>query len=299
MNPEYPSYLHYRAARTLENKYVQSADAIIYVSKRNMERVKARQPRNYRDKFHLIRRGVQSLPPYETPPENRNDFRIRYIGGTSGWFDFLQVGRSSLPKRIYQAWEQLGTYSHAELDYRTHSPVYIGRAIKKVLTHHPEWRGRIQIDVYGKRYPQKVTDAVLSQFDLEDIVHLRGQVLHEEALRKMRESDLLFMSLPDRTDGSPGGRISTKTYEYLKTDRPVLAALPPGENREYLQDKPGVHITEPDGIDAMAKCIRKLAAAKFQGNPVDVERPELQDSLSAQARARTFESVLSATLMDS
>lgn len=294
MSPEHPSPLHYRLARTLEDRYVQSADSVIYVSKRNMERVRDRQPPDHRDKFHLIRRGAKSPPSPSTHPRDREDFRISYTGGTSGWFKFLDQGTSpSVLKRLYSGWEQLGTYTDAELDHRTHGPVYLGNAVKQVLSNHPEWQGRIQIDVYGKRYPEWVTDAVLEKFGLQNIVRLHGRVPHDDALRYMTESDLLFMALPDRIDGSPGGRISAKTYEYLRTDRPILAALPPGENREYLQDKPGVHLTPPDGVSEMSAVVSELAAAKFDGASLRVDRSALQSSLTGASRAQEFEDLLS------
>jgi len=76
------------------------------------------------------------------------------------------------------------------------------------------------------------------------------------------------------------------------TDRPILAALPPGENREYLRDKPGVSLTAPDGVEDMAAVIAEHAAATFAGDPVTVNRSALRSSLSSTARARAFEEVL-------
>ena len=293
MNPWHPSRLHYTLAEALEDRYVQSADATVYVSKHNLERVRRRQPPEHRDTLHLIRRGTKALPSPRHPPHERSDFRIRYIGGTSGWYRFLEADQSpSLPRRLYRAWKWMGRHVRTELDFKTHGPVYVGRAVKQVIEEHPEWRGRIHVDVYGKRYPTSVTDAVLDKFGLRDIVHLHGRVPHDEALRHMVESDLLFMALPDRPDGSPGGRISAKTYEYLRTDRPILAALPPGENRDYLQDKPGVHLAPPDGSDDMAEVIARLASATFAGTPIAVDRSDLQPSLASTARAETFERIV-------
>jgi hypothetical protein len=108
----------------------------------------------------------------------------------------------------------------------------------------------------------------------------------------MTESDLLFMALPDRLDGSPGSRISATTYEFLSTDRPILAALPPGENRTYLQDKRGVHLTAPDDISAMARHIEELAGRAFRGSDIAVDRSDLRPSLSKSARAASFAAVL-------
>jgi glycosyltransferase involved in cell wall biosynthesis len=298
MNPWHPSRLHYKLAEALEDRYVQSADAAVYVSKHNLERVRRRQP-GHRDTLHLIRRGTKELPPPRQAPHERSGFHIAYVGGTSGWYRFLEADRSpSLPRRLYRTWKEMGRHVRADLDFKTHGPVYVGRAVKQVLEEHPEWRGRIHVDVYGKRYPTSVTDAVLDKFGLQDIVHLHGRVPHDEALRHMVESDLLFMALPDRPDGSSGGRISAKTYEYLRTDRPILAALPPGENREYLRDKPGVFLTEPDKVTKMTEIVSELAATKFNGDSISVDRSELESSLSGVSRARAFESVLSKLLAD-
>ena len=292
MNPSFPSRLHYALAQKLEDLYVQTSDAVVYVSQRNLERVRNRQPSAHQDKFHLIRRGAQTL---SSSPQHRKDdtFHIVYTGGTSGWYQFREeTNPPSVPKRLYRSWQQLGQHRLVHMDHRTHGPIFVGLAAKRATDRHPEWKGRIQIDVYGSKYPDNVVNAVLDRFDLHGIVHLHGRVPHEEALQRMTEADLLFMALPDRVDGSPGGRISAKTYEYLMTDRPILAALPPGENRDYLQDKPGVYITPPDDVDEMADLIADQAAASFSGHPVTIDRSELQPHLSSTARAAAFERIL-------
>jgi len=284
--------LHYTLARKLEDLYVQTADAVVYVSQRNLERVRARQPTVHQDKFHLIRRGAQTPPP---PPQHPQDdtFQIVYTGGTSGWYQFLkETHPPAVTKRLYQGWQQLGRHTLVSMDYRTHGPIFVGQAVKRVLDHHPDWAGRILVDVYGSKYPDEVVRAVLDRFDLHDIVHLHGRVPHDEALRRMTAADLLFMALPDREDGSPGGRISAKTYEYLMTDRPILAALPPGENRDYLKDKPGVYLTPPDGVDEMATMIDDQATNTFRGNPETVDRSTLRTQLSSTSRAQAFERIL-------
>jgi glycosyltransferase involved in cell wall biosynthesis len=292
MNPTFPSRYHYAFTQKLEDFYIQNSDAVVYVSQRNMKRVADRQPMALRNKLHLIRRGAQAL--VTRSGKNKNDaFHIVYTGATGGWYDFLEERASpSLPKRIYRAWQRWGQYVTTELDYRTHGPIFVGQAVKQVIEHHPDWAGRIHIDVYGSKYPNDVVDAVLERFDLHGIVHLHGRVPHNEALQHMIEADLLFMALPDRVDGSPGGRISAKTYEYLMTDRPILAALPPGENRDYLQDKPGVYLTQPAGVDEMAGTIAEQVARTFGGSPASVDRSQLHPELLANSRALAFKHIL-------
>ena len=51
-------------------------------------------------------------------------------------------------KRMFDA---IGRYSVTPLDYRTQSPVFIGRAIQQVLASRPDWQGKVFVDVYGGR----------------------------------------------------------------------------------------------------------------------------------------------------
>ena len=133
---------------------------------------------------------------------------------------------------------------------------------------------------------------MLDKFELQNIVKLHGRVPHEEALRHMVESDLLFMALPDRVDGSPGGRISAKTYEYLMTDRPILAALPPGENSRIPAGQTRGTSVGAKGSHRMAAVIEQLASARFNGHPIAIERSDLQQNCPIRSGPRTFEKVL-------
>lgn len=292
-NAAFSSRLHHRLAYWLEDWFVRNADALVYVSRRNMERVRDRQPAALRSKFHLIRRGVRPLPALAAPPARGETFRIVYTGGMAGWhFGGDDEGRPSLLRRLYHRWQQWGTYHAERLDPTTHSPIFIGRAIRAVLDAHPSWADRIHLDVYGNTFPDALTQEVLRAHGLEAVVRVHDRVPHEEALRHMQEADLLFLTLPGRVARTPGGRISAKTYEYLMTDRPILGALPPGENTEYLADKPGVHLTDPWDVDGMAGVITTLAGRTFAGEDLSVDRRALRSGLLSTTQSQAFEDVL-------
>ena len=292
MNPSFPSWFHFKLAHWLENRFAKKSEAIIYVSSRNMERVKMRQEEQDRSKFHLIRRGARELHRNGTLP-SPEVFNIVYTGGMSGWYHFQKNGkRKSLPRQLFQAWERLGRYELVHLDHRSHSPIYLGKAIQLITQQHPEWEGLIKVSIYGNRYPQGLVDRVLKKFNLENIIGVHPPVQHDIVRKHTLEADLLFMALPERADKSPGGRISAKTYEYLMTDRPILAAIPSGENSEFLQGKPGVHIVDPKGVDAMAEVIKTLIQAKMGGGDLTIDRAELQKGLTNFARARDFSKIL-------
>lgn len=304
LHATHPSPLHYRMNAMLEDLYVRASDAIIYVSKRTLDRVRERQPAAHRDKFHLVRFGsdLPSVSPAASSPES---FHLVYTGAMSGWHDVLDAGASShahtapsLPRRAYRAWQEWGVYHDAVLDPSTHSPVFVGQALRVVLERRPEWQDRLWLDVYGPRYPTDVEAAVLDRFGLQEVVRLHPPVSHDAVLRHTASADLLFMTLPERLDGTPGGRISAKTYEYLSTDRPILAALPPGENRDFLTGRPGVVTTDPRDVDAMADAIERLARRKFRGDGLATDRSALRASLSGTRRARAIQGILRSVVDD-
>jgi glycosyltransferase involved in cell wall biosynthesis len=284
------TWLHYYLERWLENFYVRQADAVVYVSQFNLNLVKKRQPDKQQSKFHLIRCGADPLDfsspiihsgASATRTVTNTSFEIVYTGGMNGWHEFYHSREErTLPKKLYKAWLELGNYKRARIDYRSSSPVFVGKAVQQVLAQNPDWEKKIQIAVYGNSFPEFVVERVLENQHLTDIVSVYGALPHFQAIQLARQADLLFITLPNRPDGTPGGRISCKTYEYLMTDRPILAAVPKGENWDYLQDKPGVWLVEPTDIEAMSKVIAHVATATFSGSALRFDRTGFNKNLA-------------------
>ncbi|AFY46351.1 hypothetical protein Nos7524_0436 [Nostoc sp. PCC 7524] len=303
MHPNALSWLHHHLDYWLEDFYVCQSNAIVYVSQFNLDAVKNRQTPKQQSKLHLIRCGADpqdfSHPIYA--PVNDSNLEIVYTGGMNGWYRFYHRPEEiTLPKKLYQAWMELGYYKRATIDYRSSSPVFAGQAINQVLAQHPQWQQRIHLSVYGNSFPEFVVHRVLENQNLTDVVSVFGALPHFQAIQLARQADLLLITLPNRPDGSSGGRISCKTYEYLMTDRPILAAVPKGENWDYLQGKPGVWLVEPTDTKAMSQVIATVAAAKFTGNPLRFDRSHFLSELSyinlVQDYLHIFDRVLSKTV---
>ncbi len=294
MHPHFPTRLHYRLARALEDFYVRAADAVVYVSATNLDAVASRLPEQAARKLSLVRYGADRSE-VESQPRRREDFEIAYVGAMSGWWALIANRAQAGPlKRMYTAWNRMGRYELTVLDQRTSSPAIIGGAITDILGEHPGWAGRVKLQIHGNPYPDDVVARALKDAGVAGVVEVSGPVPHERVAEIMRDADLLFLTLPTRVDGSRGGRISAKTYEYLTTDRPILAAVPRGENWDYLEGKPGVWVVEPDDRQAMREIITELAQAKFEGRAMSFNRDELQDQLSYAGRAGEFSAVIRA-----
>ena len=84
-----------------------------------------------------------------------------------------------------------------------------------------------------------------------------GYVSHAEAVGLLRGSDLLFLPMHDLADGERSRTVPGKTYEYLASGTPILAALPAGDARDLVAGIPNVWLCPPRGIDCMARAIRE------------------------------------------
>ena len=152
----------------------------------------------------------------------------------------------------------------------------------------------MNLTLLGNPYPASVVARALAGAGVQDVVTVLDPVPHDQVAGILCRADLLFLTLPDRLDSSRGGRISAKTYEYLMTDRPILAAVPQGENWDYLADKPGVWLVEPNDRTRMAEVISDLAEAKFAGRALTFDRDHLHEQMSYEARAADFQTVIRA-----
>ncbi len=296
MHPHYPTRLHYRLARALEDFYERRADALVYVSRTNLEEVKARQSESTAEKLQLVRYGADARD-FRPQAARSADFEIAYVGAMSGWWALIGQGApQGRLRRVYGAWSRLGRYERTVLDQRTSSPAIVGQAILDSIAEHPVLAGRVSLTVYGNPYPAAVAARALASAGVESVVKVLGPFPHEEVADIVCRADLLFLTLPARVDGSRGGRISAKTYEYLMTDRPILAALPQGENWDYLEDKPGVWLVDPDDRERMKEIIAELAAAKFDGRVLTFDRGRLREQISYDTRAAEFANVIAAAI---
>lgn len=100
---------------------------------------------------------------------------------------------------------------------------------------------------------------------LADAVDFRGQVPYSEALAEMRRADvLLLLDSPGRTAGVPA-----KVYEYMGSNRAVLAlAEPGGDTAAVLRQSGALHRVAPPGdAAAIRAALAELTAAVRAGQP--------------------------------
>jgi glycosyltransferase involved in cell wall biosynthesis len=116
----------------------------------------------------------------------------------------------------------------------------------------------------------------VSEMALEEWVDLQGTVSNREAVRAVCEADILVVyQAPSRNNVTP---IAGKTYEYLRSGRPILAIVPCGDNADLVSRHAAVHALVTDESPVrVAAAIRELldrnaAEAPSAPDPEFVER---------------------------
>ena len=110
----------------------------------------------------------------------------------------------------------------------------------------------------------------------------------------MRSADLLFLPMHDLPAGRRARLVPGKTYEYLASGRPLLAAVPDGDARDLVSRYADAYVCRPTDVAAMTAAIREAAAVKAtQGRLPDAPRPGLE-AYERSRLARQLSDVLTA-----
>lgn len=93
-----------------------------------------------------------------------------------------------------------------------------------------------------------------------DMVVLDGYRSHAETVAAMRRADALFLTLHGLAPGRRARIVPGKTYEYLRSGRPMLACLPPGDAEDLVRTAPRAWLAAPTDAGAIARQLVDLYA---------------------------------------
>lgn len=115
----------------------------------------------------------------------------------------------------------------------------------------------VRLRILGDDAPS--TRAAVSAAGVCHLVRSEATVPHDDAIRAIRSADALV--LVQARGVGPVTPISGKTYEYIRSGRPLLAIVPPGDNAEIVRrHAPDAEIVESDRPDAIAAGVRAVLA---------------------------------------
>jgi glycosyltransferase involved in cell wall biosynthesis len=128
---------------------------------------------------------------------------------------------------------------------------------------------------------------------LGDRLEIDGFRPHRETLAAMKAADVLLLLVP-RAGGRGLSILSGKVYEYLASERPILALVPPeGAAAELLNATGAAWIADPDDPEAILSSLRAARDAWADGRLAErTLDPVWRERLDRRTRAAEMAEVL-------
>lgn len=139
----------------------------------------------------------------------------------------------------------------APVDILPRSHVFLLAALEELGRSRPETLKEVEVVLAG----------VLTQRDREIAetspvnVRMTGYVPHAETVELQGSADALFLPMHDLPAGMRAGLVPGKTYEYLASGTPIVAAVPDGDARDILLEAGNAHVCRPTDVSAIARSI--------------------------------------------
>lgn len=237
----YPTAVHRRLDVRRMREVLSSASAVVMNTPEAERELRKRLPELGRKLVATIPNGFDAEDFAEPPPERADDaFRIVHTG-------YLHTDLAESRRRKARVRRVLGGADRIDVLARSH--VYLLEAVERILRLDPALASRLELHLAG----------VLSDSDRRAIrsrvVRTHGYLPHSDALALVRSADLLFLPMHDLAGGTRARIVPGKTYEYLASERPILAAVPDGDARDLLAGCEGVTVCRPSDVAAMARVI--------------------------------------------
>ena len=176
--------------------------------------------------------------------------------------------------------------TYAGVFWEDRKPDYFLHALFELLRDRPKLRGRINAVFVG--HFREENKRLVARLGLQDSVTLPGYLPHDECIRELTCSDVLWMIVGDDL-GSPG-----KTYEYIGARKPILACAPEGFIKSAVLEAGGV-VVRPDDVAGIRKALEGFYAHwerhALKGPEEDVVQKYNRVSLTGNL-VKTFEALL-------
>lgn len=205
----YPTKWHYRKMKEIEQDALRSADAISVVNPAYKASFLKRIPNGVKIPVEVIPNGFD--------PE---DFKAATPVGSDRMFSIIHSGRF---------------YNVIQPDTLLHS-------VKQAIQILPELKNRLSLQFQGGL--EKRHRALINELKLEEVVTDFGYVDHRQAVQNIANADLLYLTLGERPyiDAVTPGKL----FEYMGSQKPILAHVPQGAASEYLSQYGAASVVAPN-----------------------------------------------------
>ncbi len=216
----FPTPYHRFRNTKLEQEILRSADETITVNRRIKELIISEYNYIKHEEINVINHGFD--------PQ-----------------DYEGIRREHLPPKNKMRFTCAGSF------FDITSPAYFLEALSLVFKKRPELRGKIEACFLGIFSKENLK--LVKKFNVSDVIFNPGYVSHNECIKYMLSSDVLWFTIGK---GEGGEVISpVNLSEYIGARKPILACVPDGAAKQLLKGYDAFKIAEPDNAGQIADMI--------------------------------------------
>jgi len=257
------SWLHYKNVLMKEQKLFQQASKIIGVTPQLVEVFKETHPNVPQEKFEVIYNGhdidLNFSDSINIPSLHSKD---KIIIGYIGSFYYNPKANEDRQKKWWKRPPHKWLYyAPVKEDWSYRSPLYFIKTLSHLLQENPKLRTRIIFEHVGK-CPAWLPE-MLEKYGVDDVFHSHGFVSYQEVLKIQQGFDF-FLSTSEKVEGKEHYCLPSKTFDYLKEEKPILGFLTPGIQREFLPKIGFGILFDPDNIKVSSEKLEQVLKGDFE-----------------------------------
>ncbi|GAB4148553.1 MAG: glycosyltransferase [Planctomycetota bacterium] len=250
---DYRSFWHWRREAREMRAMLRRADGVVANTREAAVAIREFEPSLGEDRLEVVTNGWDrddfAGPPTEVPPKEA----LRLVYGGSFLCREL-FARERLLRRLTD-WVR---YRPEPIRTSGRTPIHLLGALRGLRARGSPAASEVRFVSIGM-----VDDSLrrcIRESGVEDLVQARGYCGHRELIRELRAADALFLTLHGLPPGRRARIVPGKTYEYLASGRPILAALPDGDAKDLVARSPRALLCDPCDEDAIAARLEELHA---------------------------------------
>ena len=184
-----------------------------------------------------------------------------------------------------------------EVDILTRSHTNLLAAVERWCEARPELRGTVELVFAGVTSERDEEIAQASRVGA--LVRFPGYLAHAESVALVRTADLLFLPMHNLPRGERSRIVPGKTYEYMAAERPILAAVPDGDARDFLDRCGTAALCRPDDVESMVELLDGAYEGWSRKSPIRPSNRDFVHSFDRHVLAHSLATSLNALLANS
>jgi hypothetical protein len=263
----FTSYLHYRLILQKERAWFNHASAVLAVSEQMVEDFRNIHPNIDKTKFHTVRNSYakEIVDIKDTlsirKPTKEKPLKIGYVG--SFYYHPYQRDLIFNPwwKKKPHQWLQ---YTPRQEDWLYRSPYFFFKTLRRFINQYPDLSQLIKVEFIGAK-PDWLIE-MIKEFDLDSHVTLKGFVPHKESIEFQQNCDAL-LGTAMKVVGGRDYCIAGKSYEYMYQQKPILAFMTEGSQKEFFKNSGISLVFDADDTEKNIELFKNFIEGKIKFKP--------------------------------